>query len=431
MPLPKLSPLQSRVAASLGASLFLLLLYLTFASPRFAYAADVDSIRPEDHNHERLQGRPFLDVELESNLGLRELSYEPEFLGVDRGIIGRAPTSNEPIPLINNVRQADNVPMGSTISYIFTNASVWGNRSTAALTPAMIRRQLLIKRDITEEEAAEEVEFPLVGELRSRQTSMSSNRTVYITVTACDQPLPIDPNAGLSPAPQLQVYVSVSEDNKAPGPNKSPQNMTELDRGYGSIEVNATSNVYIGIYGKNDTSYQGVWNAEIAASIDAPYHYYHDNKNMAFVDSDSNSAYLSADDPSVFNGDISDGESLARASKPYVLFASSTNASTIYGLQNSACGLATKAQFMPDGVRPGQVVSNVQTWLSKKRDKLVPEQRFSITGLAPGTKYNAVLAIPRDPNNTGTVGGGGQVFRMDTFSTLSGMKYLPSFLRCY
>jgi calcium channel MID1 len=430
MPLPKLSPLQSRVAASLGASVCLLLLYLAFASPHFAYATDVNSIRPEDHNHELLRGgRPFLDFELESDLELRGLSYEPEFLGVDRGIIGRAPTSNEPIPLINNVRQADNVPMGSTVSYIFTNASVWGSKSTAPLSPAMVRRQLLVNGDSVQETSDEDLESPVVGDLRTRQNAAISNRTVYITVTTCDQPQPIEPDGGYSPAPQLQVYVSVSEDNKSPGPNKSPQNMTELDRGFGSIEVNATSNVYIGIYGKNATAYQGVWNAEIAVSIDAPYHYYHDNENMLFVDSDSTSAYLTADDPSIYNGAVSDDESLSRASKPYVLFASSSvkNVSAIYGLQNSACGLATKAQFMPEGTRPGQVVSNVRTWLSMKRDVVVPEQMFAINGLQSGTTYDAVLAIPRDPNNIGTVGGGGQVFRRLSFTTLSGMDHHLSY----
>jgi calcium channel MID1 len=429
MPLPKLSPLQSRVAASLGASVCLLLLYLAFASPHFAYAIDIDSIRPEDHNHEPLRGVPFLDIELESDLELRGLSYEPEFLGVDRGIIGRAPTSDEPIPLINNVRQADNVPMGSTVSYIFTNASVWGNKSTAPLSPAMIRRQLLSNGEYVQETSEEGMESPVVGDLRSRQSTAISNRTVYITVTACDQPQPIDPNAGYSPAPQLQVYVSVSENNKNPGPNKSPQNMTELDRGFGSIEVNATGNVYIGIYGKNTTGYQGVWNSEIAVSIDKPYHYYQDNENMKFVDSDSASAYFAADDPSFYNDGISDDESLSRAPKPYVLFASSSvkNVSAIYGLQNSACGLATKAQFMPDSTRPGQVVSNVQTWLSKKRDAVLPEQIFAVTGLQPGTTYDAVLAIPRNPNNTGTVGGGGRVYRKLSFTTLSGMDYHLSF----
>jgi calcium channel MID1 len=428
MPFPKLSPLQSRVAASFGASICLLLLYLAFASPHFAYATDVVSTLPEDHNHDRLLAGPFLDVELESNLELGELSYSPDFLGVDRGIIGRAPTSNEPIPLINNVRQADNVPMGSVVSYVFTNSSVWGNKSTAPLTPAMIRRQLLVEKHAVQKGADEKMGTSTDKELKKRQNSASSNRTVYITVTACDQPAPIDPNGGFSPPPQLEIYVSVSEDNKAPGPNKSPQTTTELDRGFGMVEVNATSNVYIGVYGKNATAYQGVWNAEIAVSIDAPYHYYHDNENMAFVDSDSSSAYLSADDPSVYNGDLSDDDNLARASKPYVLFASSTTPSTIYGLQNSACGLATKAQFMPDGIRPGQVVSNVQTWLTRKRDGLVPEQRFSISGLAPGTTYDAILAIPRDPNNSGTVGGGGQVFKRQMFSTLSGNDSPPLLL---
>jgi calcium channel MID1 len=113
MPLPKLSPLQSRLAASLIASIMLLFLYFTFASPHFAYAGDVDSIRPEDHNHERLPG-PILEVDSDE-LELREAegaAYEADFIGFDRGIIGRATT--DPQALQNKVNITDSIVQGQT-----------------------------------------------------------------------------------------------------------------------------------------------------------------------------------------------------------------------------------------------------------------------------------------------------------------------------
>ncbi|KAG9231645.1 stretch-activated Ca2+-permeable channel component-domain-containing protein [Amylocarpus encephaloides] len=419
MPFPKLSPLQSRLAASLAASLTLLFLYFAFSSSHFAYASNVDSIRPEDHNHERLLAGPYFDADTNEELLLDDISYESEFLGVDRGIIGRAPASNDPIPLMNNIWQNDNVPMGTTVLYIFTNASVWGNKSSTVSSSATSRRQVSLDESVLQEEDLAADESGEETELQERQASSNTLRTVYISVTTCGQPTPIDLNAGLSPAPQLQLYVSVSADNKSPGPGKSAQSTIDLDRGYGMIQVNATGDVYIGVHGKNATAYTGVWNVEIAASIDAPYHYFHDNYNMSLMDSDSSSVYFVASDPRRFSRNTSDVDGIAKTPRPYVLFASKKDASTIYGLQNSGCGLESKAEFVPEGIRPGEVTSNVQSWLSLKRDEAETEQRFSVSGLAGGTYYNAILAIPRDANKTGTVGGGGQVFRMAEFTTLS------------
>jgi calcium channel MID1 len=123
MPFPKLSPLQSRLAASVIASVTLLMLYFTFSSPHFAYAADVDSIRPEDHNHERLQDVHLLDVEVE-NLETREEGYEADFLGYDRGIIGRTPpSSNSPIQLANNIVVNTTITQGQTSQYVFLSSN--------------------------------------------------------------------------------------------------------------------------------------------------------------------------------------------------------------------------------------------------------------------------------------------------------------------
>lgn len=415
MPLPKLSPLQSRLAASLAASLTLLLLYFAFSSPHFAYAAEVDSIHPEDHNHERLLERPLLDFDLEE-FDLEESGYKPDFVGADRGIIGRASTTDELIPLINNQRQTNNIPLGTTVSYIFTNGSVWGNKSTAA--SAVTGRSLLedgAEMQDGKEDEDEDEETIEGQELKSRDINQ---RTVYISVTACTQPTPADSQAVLPPPPQLQMYVSSSSANRKPGPGNTPQQMVELVGGYGLIEVDATTDVFIGIYGKNDTAYKDVWSAEIAASIDAPFHTYNNDTNLILVDTDSTSAYLVANDPIKWDGDASDAESLAKVAVPYVIFASKTNASSIMGLENSYCGLTTKADIVPVGARPGVTADSVKSWLKKRKDETVTEQRISLGTLTKGTQYNAILAVAASQN--ATVGGGGQVFRRAELQTLNG-----------
>ncbi|CAG8959523.1 hypothetical protein HYFRA_00001424 [Hymenoscyphus fraxineus] len=415
MPLPKLSPLQSRLAASLAASLTLLLLYFAFSSSHFAYAAELGSIDPEDHNHERLLERPLLDFDLKE-LDVEESGYQPDFIGVDRGIVGRASTTDESIPLTNNQRQRNNIPLGTTVTYVFSNASVWGNLSVPA-SPVLAGRNLA--EDETEmqdgkENPDEDQKAVAPQELKSRDVLY---RTVYITVTTCTQPAPVDPQAVSLPPPQLQVFVSPSSANRKPGPGNTPQMMIDLVGGYGFMEVNASADVFIGVHGKNDTAFKDVWNAEIAVSIDAPFHTINNDTNLILVDTDSTSAYLVANNPVEFDGDVSDSESLAKVAVPYVIFASKSNGSSIMGMENSYCGLTNKADIVPFGARPGTAPDSVKSWLRKRKDKPVPEQRISLTTLTKGTQYDAILAVAASPN--ATVGGGGKVFRRAELQTLN------------
>ncbi|KAH6684182.1 stretch-activated Ca2+-permeable channel component-domain-containing protein [Halenospora varia] len=427
MPLPKLSLLQSRLAASLMASVMLLLLYFVFSSPHFAYAADVDSIRPEDHNHDRLWDVPFPILDDEA-LELRELPYESEFLGIDRGIIGRAPTTNEPTGLTNNVPVTTNIEMGQTVSYIFHNDSLWAAKSTteAFLLPSHLRKRDFIEGDVDAESGDSEI--PGEQKLRPRQANSSTFRTLYVSVTTCLQPEPVD-NTSMAAVPQLQLYISQNSNNTNPGPGKTQQDMVELVEGYAMHEVNSMADVYIGVYGKNDTAYSGVWSAEIAASIDAPYHYYHNitDSNLSLVDSDSASAFLLADNPKKFDNGTSDSGKWTKATPPYVLFASNVNDRKILGLSNSFCGLQQKAQIKPSTT--GEVASGYQTalnykmqfGLTKRDGEVLPKQQFYVKGLTGASQYNVVLAIRGNSTDSGAnvVGGGGQIFRMTTFRTLS------------
>jgi hypothetical protein len=94
------------------------------SNPHFAYA-DADSITHEDHNHPLLlelqrEGDPIegLGWEDEEQEGI----YEPEFAGIDRGIIGRAPA--EIIALGNNAPQPSNINAGDTQYWVFPNETL-------------------------------------------------------------------------------------------------------------------------------------------------------------------------------------------------------------------------------------------------------------------------------------------------------------------
>lgn len=411
MPLPKLSPLQSRLAASLIASLMLLLLYFTFASPHFAYAADVDSIRPEDHNHERLLERPYLDFDLE-DLELREIAYEADFIGVDRGIIGRAPTGNEPKEVINNRLEEINIALGQTVSYMFSNASLYGEKSAskAFLSPLRIQgRDFDVGDEIRDGVEDEDLRS------NSRQLSSSNIRTLYISVTACVQPTALD---NTTPAPQLQLYVSQSPDNPNPGPGKSPQDMVELQGGYVMYTLNAIGDVYFGVFGNNNTNTaynDHPWEVQVAASIDAPYHYYYDSSdNLSLMDSDSGAALFVAGNPMKLDGDGNNYDKWKDVFAPFNLFTRDINDMSIMGLQNSYCAW-TK----------GEPAIQVASSVAKREEGQLPEEQFYVEGLAGGSKYNAALAMNGNSTDSGSgiVGGGGIVFRAREYSTLSGTHF--------
>jgi calcium channel MID1 len=434
MPLPKLSPLQSRLAASLIASVMLVLIYFAFMSPHFAYAADVDSILPEDHNHERLLGRPVLDFDFEE-LELREPTYEAQFIGVDRAIIGRATT--EPITLTNNGMQETNIPQGQLMSFMFSNASLWGPLSPInSGLPSQIVLNGKVKRRMDETESLddedeedEDTEDPEDYEelkLRARQSNSGSQRLLYITVTACKQPTS---NTTTNPPPQLQLYVSVDQDNPTPGPGQSPQQEIPLVGGYAIYSVNATGNVYIGVYGENvNTTYTGVWDAQIAASIDQPYHYFWNSSdpNLFLVDSDSNSALLYTGSLVQESSNTTIGEAwMDMSPPPFTVFASDASDNSIIGLQNSYCGLQTKAQISAS--QPGQTSTDITTRMTDIGNGNLPKQQFYLTGLGPGKTYNIALAVNGTvASGNSAVGAGGQVFQMTSFTTLS--SALPSLI---
>jgi calcium channel MID1 len=406
-----------------------LALYFAFSIPHFAYAADVDSIRREDHNHERLLDMPFLEVDIE-DLELREVGYEAEFIGYDRGIIGRAPTADEPTALINNRMDLTNVEQGHTVSYSFLNASVFGELSpntTGLPSPVRLRSvntEWEEEEDVTEG-GMEGLEEGHVQDLKlsARQSTDANYRTVYITVNACVQPQPII-NTTTDPPPQLQLYVSLSANNTNPGPGKdsASQQMITLERGAGMIVVNVTGDVFIGLYGENTTAYKDVWSAQIAASIDAPYHYYHNgtNPNLFLVDSDSSSALLITSDLTDEPENSTVYQDWMNSAVPFVVFASNQDDTSLNGLQNSYCALQQNAQIGPT-VTTG-TANSVQAGLTT-RGNSQPKQQFYIDALSSGSSYHAVLAMSGNSTDSGNgvVGGGGQVWPMMNFTTLSGM----------
>jgi calcium channel MID1 len=421
MPFPKFSPLQSRFAASLIASVILLMLYFTFSSNHFAYAADVESVPPEDHNHDRLfeMEMDMLSASTADPESRDDGGYEAAFLGYDRGIIGKAPILDLPTQLTNNVPQANNLEQGQTNFYLFPSSAL-GLRARSIEDG---------EADVMEERDEELYPADLDRRLLQRDTT---SRLVYISVNVCLQPNPIQ-STTVNPPPQLQLYISQTESNPNPGPDSDgAQETFTLEGGATNQTVNATGDIYMGLYGQNTTAYNGVWSTQIAASTDAFYHSIlsGSGSNLGLVDSDSSSALLITGNLTNENASSPAFQAVMDAAPPYVLFVSNISDQYIQGVQNSYCGLQQNAQFAPSVT--GQSASNVQASLTT-RGIGVPRQQFYLTGINNGTTYTAALAKYGGGNSTsnssGVIGGGGTVWPMMNFTTLSGMSPLVLFMQ--
>jgi len=435
MQFPKLTPLQSRFATSLAASLILVVLYLALSNPHFAYA-DADSITHEDHNHplllelqregDRIEGLGWEDEEQEG-------IYEPEFAGIDRGIIGRAPA--EIIALGNNAPQPSNINAGDTQYWVFPNETLWGPLSpvTPGLPSAVgsERRKLnddgqRTRLDVEpwDQEHVADMEMTLKG----RQDGVSGVRTLYITFNTCRQPSAnaTSPTGGPTGAPpQLQMYVSQSDRNQRPGPNVNDpsQRLVPIRGGFASAILNATGAVYIGMAAPNNSDFSGVYNYELAASIDAPYHSYDsESTNLFFVDSDTNSALLVTNDTTQANPNETLYQKWMTISPPFSMFAHNENDSTIRGIENSYCGMKLNAQIVAN--KNGQNTGRVEVGMTNRGLGRKPKEQFHIKSLNGSSTYYGFLAMDGNSTNEGggVVGGGGKIWKAMNFSTKSG-KY--------
>lgn len=320
-----------------------------------------------------------------------------------------------------------NVEQGQTVSYSFLNASVFGELSpnTTGLPSPIRLRSINTELNDDEERMQGGVEGMDEGllqdlKLRPRQSTSANYRTVYITVNACVQPQPII-NTTTDPPPQLELYVSLSANNTNPGPTQDSktQQMITLEEGAGMITVNATGDVFIGLYGPNTTAYKDVWSAQIAASIDAPYHYYNSTgPNLFLVDSDSGSALLITGNLTNDDSNSTVYQEWMSSPAPFVVFASPQDNTLFNGLQNSYCALQQHAAIGPT-VTAGNT-NTVQSGITNTGNGQ-PKQQFYIDALSNGTAYNIVLAMSGNSTDSGdgVVGGGGQVWAMTNFTTLT------------
>ncbi|KAE9989840.1 hypothetical protein EG327_002181 [Venturia inaequalis] len=422
MQFPKLTPLQARLAACLGTSIILVVLYYSVSPSHFAYAAELESILNEDHNHHRIdfgQERGFRDV---TDWGEDEAMLEEDafagveeggdgFGGVARDLVRRAPGTS---PLKNNIPFGENIAPGAVATFKFARSEVYGPPGT--LRTGLPENTLgpggssLEKRDGASTYDDMGLEY---HDLLKRQTSNGTNQTVYISANTCVQP---HVNlGGLGSPPQLTLYVSSNESDITSTPIGDAMAFP-FDQGYVSVQVNATGDVFFAVVADNlTTDFSGQWNYKIAASIDASYFYYEGSTPMIWsVDTDSKSALLATlnlTDPDI---NVSNTKSLRQQwmdmipHPPFTMKVYNASSPNLTGIERSYCGLDKL------DINPVTINYNMTTRGVGKN----PKQQFYATGLQPGQNYTAILAFDGvNMTNSSVVAGGGQLWQSIPFTT--------------
>lgn len=418
----KLLPTLARFTASFAASLVFLVGYLALFNLELAHTTEADSILRIEVDQSNT-----LDWQQSEGSG----DYESEFAGIDRAIIGRA--SPEITILGNNAAQPRNIQPGEKQYWVFPNETLWGSLSpapTGVLSPEGWKRNTADDNDSRIRTGLEDWDSPHVDERNTesnrRQALRTRVRTLYITLNTCLKPSANSTNP-IGPPPQLQMYVSLSDRNQRPGGpdvKDSDQQQVPVQGGFANLTVNATAAVFIGVAAPNNTDFVGIWNYEVAASIDAPYHSYaSEHQNLFFIDSDTDSALLVTSNMTQANSDDPVYQKWMTTSPPFSMFAHNENDSAIKGLENSYCGLKHNAQIVAN--KNGQNTGRVDVGMTNRGPGSKPKEQFHIKSLNGSSTYYGFLAM--DGNLTheggGVVGGGGKVWKAMNFSTKSGTSW--------
>lgn len=397
----QLSLLQSRLLASLAASLFILALYLFLFSPNFALAAELAN-QPAIH----------LDGEFERSPDLG-ISYEPDFGLFDRGIIGRAPPGVR--ALGNNAPVTMNVEPGKTECFMVEQGALFSRDLVDSGKDSFIPRD-----DGTKDDRSS------VSGLQPRANSW---KIVYLSVNTCLQPQVGSSNATSQSPSQLSVYVSNSSEITCPNPtsDKAKVESKVFDEGAVMYKINATGDTYIGVSAPElSPGNTGVYHFEIAASFEEFYHAYDDNpqsQELSWIDSDSNSALLFSRN---LTQDYDRANQIMKDGPPYELYVENTDSNAINGLKRSICGLRKNAQISANRDGDGQSNNLVQTTLTTRGPGGLPKQQFYFMGLNASSVYSGILVKARNRTSgskrqEGISNGGGTVLNSLDFWTSSGM----------
>ncbi|ORY10586.1 stretch-activated Ca2+-permeable channel component-domain-containing protein [Clohesyomyces aquaticus] len=400
MKLPKLTPLQSRLLASVIATLLVVVIWISFQPHHFVYAAELNPLPlvDGDQSHFGDSLPPFpveghgLELEEEIRDGGGDSgeggAYEPDFAYFDRSLIGRAPDGVD--ALVNNVKKEMDSNPGKTHNFVLEKSQVQGKKAEPGTGfPSRLEGRGTENTSNGDGFVGLEDEDDVMDVVKRQQGNM-----VYISVSTCRQP---SSNITLitDEPPQLMLYVSTDQRNQKPGPdakNDLAHEPIPFKSGLATFSVQANSDVYIGVEAPKLTEgWTGNWHYEVAASIDGWYHSYNDTSPFLWlVDTDADSALFISYNLTKENSSEEINDKWAKMDSPFTMYTFDTTrwGMTGAGLERSVCGLKEQFQATRANVN---VAADMTRRYGAGGNR--PKAQFHITGLNASTKYVGFLAM--------------------------------------
>ncbi|KAJ2896734.1 uncharacterized protein MKZ38_005262 [Zalerion maritima] len=391
----QLSPLQSRLVASVLATFAILIIYLLLFPPSFALAAELpfDSLNNYGVARDISDSANAADIHIladrEANSNPSEF-YEPIFSAFERSIVGRQDTDS--VVLEDGASQSFDLDPGGNQVFLFEIST-----STTA--------------QIDDDDDTED------RRLRPRQTATATS-TICISANVCKKP--DNTNTGTQTeitAPQLTLYLSTSSDNTSPGPDVADENKQDhyvFTQGAFMLNMTTNTNLYFSVSAPDLVDdFDGNYNFQITASSESCYFVFDDSftGNITWKESDSSGALLVANNvPLGNNSEV----------MPYELFAQSReNDWKVDGVLYSYCGMKNYAEVMASADTTSDSaatrITTRQTGGSSSSDNSTGvQQEFYFNGLEGNSFYWGVLAL--ESRATG-VAQGGTVFAATNFTT--------------
>ena len=381
MRLPGSTYLWQRIPTLSLASLPILLAFIGALYDQYACATQVGSKTHDKHNELRSNRA----LEIDARHGLE--TYEPDFTGADRSIIGRA--GEETQALGNNAPGVSNIDQSASQYWTFPSTTLFGPKSPQTTG----------------------LPSPFEGQNVSVTPNAPDERELYISLTTCQQPVAKNSSAN-GAIDQLELYVSKSSNNQHPDA-KNNDYVVPVNGGFGWLNVSVRSDVYFGVYAPANDGYDGVYNYQLTASIDGFYASSYNDSNLYFIDSDTNSALLyTRNTTSTTDSSNSTFQAWMKSPPVFHLFVQNQDDASMLGVRNSVCGLQNLAQI--------QGSPAIETDMTAAGDGL-PKQQFHVKNLNRSSSYYAIVAMIGNSTDqgSGVVGGGGTVWNLASITTKS------------
>lgn len=324
--------------------------------------------------------------------------YLPNFLGIDRSLLGRADEDAQ--SLSNNAPRQSNIDPGEIQYWVFPGSATQRSKSPRpAGLPSMFGE---CPNGPQEQEGHRD--------LRKRQDEPN----FFISLNTCDQPTSRRQRPNAAPD-QLTLYISTSSRNQRPDQTNN-NHAVSLDGGYGSINLTVSSDVYIGVSAPVTSGFGGIYNYEITASIDDYFAKYNDTIIANYIDSDKQSSLVYTSNLTTCQPDDDVFGKWQRLPPPYSIFISEQGNPAISGLQRSMCGLKKHARVQtPNGVDRSKTLAGGGK----------PKQQFYVKELNASSSYYAIVGLEGTDGNSSSIGGGkvtggGTIWAVTNFTTKAG-----------